>query len=215
VSRDRQAVVAVLRLVGPQDANCGVEFPGTPQAVVMARIGSSLLYLHEEQTAAHLRRVWEDAWLEAKLLPQLASPKWVAPVTGMREPGVVVHASGRHAASGALVRPREELPPFLRIPGSCRSPRAVRRSPAAGVQPDPLGQNKVMAETRWFDYGFQVLIQDGYWIVRVHDPTVPEEQYEIIADEDADAAVVSLEDFIEQAQEALAELRGMLRRQQP
>jgi hypothetical protein len=117
VSRDRQAVVvvAVLRLVGPQDANAGVEFPGTPQAVVTARIGSSLLYLHEEQTAAHLRRVWEDAWLEAKLLPQLASPKWVAPVTGMREPGVVVHAHGRPAAAEMLVRTGEELPPYLRI----------------------------------------------------------------------------------------------------
>jgi hypothetical protein len=53
--------------------------------------------------------------LEAKLLPQLASPKWVAPVTGMREPGVVVHARGRPAASGVLVRTREELPPHLRI----------------------------------------------------------------------------------------------------
>jgi hypothetical protein len=83
------------------------------------------------------------------------------------------------------------------------------------VQSDPLGQNEAMAETRWFDYGFQVLIQDGYWIVRVHDPTVPEEKYEIVANEDADAAVVSLEDFIEQAQEALAELRSMLRRRQP
>jgi hypothetical protein len=57
------------------------------------------------------------------------------------------------------------------------------------------------------DYGFQVLVQGGYWIVRVHDPDVPEEEYEIVANEDPDAAVASLGDFIAQAQEALAELR--------
>ena len=115
VSRDRQAVMAVLRLVGPQDTASGVEFPGTPQAVVTTRIGSSLLYLHEEQTAAHVRRVWEDAWMEATLLPHLADARCVAPVPGMREPGVVVHARGRPAASGVLVRTSEAMPPFLRI----------------------------------------------------------------------------------------------------
>jgi hypothetical protein len=85
----------------------------------------------------------------------------------------------------------------------------------ADVRSDPLRHNEAMTETRRFDYGFQVLTQDGYWIVRVHDPTVPEEQYEIIADQDADAAAASLVDFIEQAQEALTELRRMIGRQQP
>ena len=115
VSPAGQAVMAVLRLVGPQDTASGVEFPGTPQAVVTTRIGSSLLYLHEEQTAAHVRRVWEDSWMEAKLLPHLADAKCVTPVPGMREPGVVVHARGRPAASGVLVRTSEAMPPFLRI----------------------------------------------------------------------------------------------------
>ena len=92
--------MAVLRLVGPQDTASGVEFPGTPQAVVTTRIGSSLLYLHEEQTAAQVRRVWEDSWMEAKLLPHLADAKCVAPVPGMREPGVVVHARGRPGGVG-------------------------------------------------------------------------------------------------------------------
>ena len=135
VSRDGQAVMAVLRLVGPQDTASGVEFPGTPQAVVTTRIGSSLLYLHEEQTAAQVRRVWEDSWMEAKLLPHLADARCVAPVPGMREPGVVVHARGRpggvggagpHQRGHAAVSADPVRAPRVRGP---RRPR-LRRLPA-------------------------------------------------------------------------------------
>jgi hypothetical protein len=70
-----------------------------------------------------------------------------------------------------------------------------------------------MAAISGYDYGFQVLTQDGYWIVRVHDPDLPEEEYEIIANADPNAAIVSLEDFIEQAQQALTTLRGMVHEQ--
>ncbi len=72
-----------------------------------------------------------------------------------------------------------------------------------------------MAEQRGIDYGFQVVLQDGYWIVRVHDPDVPEEEYEIVADEDPDAALVSFENFLEQAREALTELRRLVDERQP
>jgi hypothetical protein len=70
-----------------------------------------------------------------------------------------------------------------------------------------------MAATSGYDYGFQVLNQDGFWIVRVHDPDVPEEEYEIIANDDPNAAVVSLEGFIEQAQRALTTLRRVVSEQ--
>ena len=70
-----------------------------------------------------------------------------------------------------------------------------------------------MVEISGYDYGFQVLSEDGYWIVRVHDPDVPEEEYEIVANDDPDAAIVSLEDFIEQAQHALTTLRRMVHEQ--
>jgi len=76
-----------------------------------------------------------------------------------------------------------------------------------------LRHDGVMAAISGYDYGFQVLSQDGYWIVRVHDPDVPEEEYEIVANDDPDAAIVSLEDFIEQAQQALATLRRMVHEQ--
>jgi hypothetical protein len=70
-----------------------------------------------------------------------------------------------------------------------------------------------MAANSGYDYGFQVLTRDGYWIVRVHDPDVPEEEYEIVANADPNAAIVSLEDFIEQAQQALATLRRVVHEQ--
>ena len=47
----------------------------------------------------------------------------------------------------------------------------------------------------------------------MHDPDVPEEEYEIVANDDPDAAIVSLEDFIEQAQHALTTLRRVAHEQ--
>jgi hypothetical protein len=76
-----------------------------------------------------------------------------------------------------------------------------------------LRHDDVMAANSGYDYGFQVLTRDGYWIVRVHDPDVPEEEYEIVANADPNAAIVSLEDFIEQAQQALATLRRVVHEQ--
>ena len=70
-----------------------------------------------------------------------------------------------------------------------------------------------MAATSGYDYGFQVLNQGRFWIVRVHDPDVPEEEYEIIANDDPNAAIVSLEGFIEQAQRALTTLRRVVSEQ--
>jgi hypothetical protein len=76
-----------------------------------------------------------------------------------------------------------------------------------------LRHDDVMAANSGYDYGFQVLTRDGYWIVRVHDPDVPEEEYEIVANDDPAAAIVSMEDFIEQAQQALTTLRRVVHEQ--
>jgi hypothetical protein len=55
--------MAVVRLVGPQSTDATVMHPGTDDATITIRVGKTLLYLHQEQTAEHFLHTWADLGL--------------------------------------------------------------------------------------------------------------------------------------------------------
>lgn len=102
--RPRQSIGVILTLVGTQDTTLAQHDVGTEQAKISVRIGKALLYLHDGPTAQRLHRTWERLGREAKRLPREISPSLVAPVPGMGEPAVLIHAADEPAMSGMLVQ---------------------------------------------------------------------------------------------------------------
>jgi hypothetical protein len=114
--RSDQAVMAVVRLVGPQSAEATVMHPGTDDAAVTIRIGKTLLYLHQEQTAEHFLHAWAEGAEAAKALPMQADWRPVRALRGMPDPAVAAHAVGRPASNvvtGRQAGPGRE--PYLRV----------------------------------------------------------------------------------------------------
>jgi hypothetical protein len=84
----------VVRLVGPQTTEGTVMHPGTDDAAVTIRVGQTLLYLHQEQTAEHFLHAWAEGAEAAKALPMQADRRPVRALRGMPDPAVAAHAVG-------------------------------------------------------------------------------------------------------------------------
>lgn len=112
--RNRQSIAVVLTLVGIQDAAIDVHQPGTDSAAISVRLGSALIYLHEPETVAKIGNAWFDMAGDARKLVREVSPALVAPVPGMRGPGVVLHASGSPPCSAILIQRPGQLS-YLRV----------------------------------------------------------------------------------------------------
>jgi hypothetical protein len=117
VKRHRDhAVLATVRLVGHQDGAVTVQHPGTDEAAIATRIGTALIYIHQEMTAEHFLNVWSDSRATAAALPALAERQLVRSVNGMPEPGVVANAVGRPPCSVVLIaEDGKGCGPFLRV----------------------------------------------------------------------------------------------------
>lgn len=99
-----QAIKVVVSLVGPQDTAVQAHRPGTDGAAVSVRVGGSLIYIHDAETAAAFRRAWESGARQAKSLPVHGDPTRVLPVSGLAEPAVMMEASQSPAAGARLER---------------------------------------------------------------------------------------------------------------
>lgn len=51
----------IVRAAGPVEGIVDSTFPGTPEAQVSVRISDVLCYVHNAETTAAIRRIWEDA----------------------------------------------------------------------------------------------------------------------------------------------------------
>lgn len=112
--RQRQSIAVVLTLAGVQDTAAAVHQPLTANAAISVRVGSSLLYLHDPATVAKFANAWVDMSEDARSLVREIGPAVVAVMPGMREPGVVVHATGSPPCAGITVRDRDRYP-YLRL----------------------------------------------------------------------------------------------------
>lgn len=111
-----QAVMATARLVGPQSTDVQIIHPGTDDAAVSVRIGKVLLYIHEERTAEHFHKVWEQAQNAADMLPGSGDFRMVRALRGMPEPAIAANAIGLPACAVTAGKTKGDPPrPFLRV----------------------------------------------------------------------------------------------------
>jgi hypothetical protein len=112
--RERPTIGLVLTMDGAQDTDVVAHHAGTAQAVVGVRIGTALLYLHDQHSAATFAQIWHRHTRDATRLPRGAARRPVQPVRGVLSTAVVIDVAGSPPGSGQLVRPRGQ-PSHLRI----------------------------------------------------------------------------------------------------
>ncbi len=100
-----QAIMAIVSLVGAQDTAVAAHRPGTDGAAVSVRIGRTLVYLGDQETAVHFRRVWETGLGQARTIPVHADPTRIMPIAGVAEPSLMLEAAGSPPAAVRLERP--------------------------------------------------------------------------------------------------------------
>ncbi|GAA4553757.1 hypothetical protein [Pseudonocardia xishanensis] len=111
-----QAVMATARLIGPQSTEVQIIHPGTDDAAVSVRIGKVLIYIHEEKTAEHFHKVWEQAQDAADMLPASGDVRLVRALRGMPEPAIAANAIGLPASAVTAGKTKGDPPrPFLRV----------------------------------------------------------------------------------------------------
>jgi hypothetical protein len=114
--RAEQAVMAVARLVGPQRTEVQILHAGTDDAAVSVRIGKVLLYLHQESTAEHFQRVWEEAKDAIDALPASADQRLTRALRGMPEPAIAANAVGMPACAVTTGKTKGDPPkPYIRV----------------------------------------------------------------------------------------------------
>lgn len=91
--RGRQAVQAIVSLVGSQDTSVTVHRPGTDGAVVGVRIGGSLIYINDLDTAQAFHAAWRSGIEQGRPLPTRPEPNLARPVWGVSEPVVMMSAA--------------------------------------------------------------------------------------------------------------------------
>ncbi|MHA6631679.1 hypothetical protein ACU61A_40115 [Pseudonocardia sichuanensis] len=99
-----QAIKVVVSLVGPQETSVQAHRPGTDGAAVSVRVGGSLIYIHDAETAATFRRAWESGVRQARSLPVQGDLTRVMPVSGLAEPAVMMEAAESPPAGARMER---------------------------------------------------------------------------------------------------------------
>ena len=113
------AVVAAMRMAGPQRSSMTVHHGGTPEAFVTVSIGRSVIYMHSRLTTERFGAIWREAQREALRLPwrralRVGRPE--AEPLDIAEPSIVVHAAGQPAASVRLAQlPSDPMPTHLSV----------------------------------------------------------------------------------------------------
>ncbi|MBW0119161.1 hypothetical protein [Pseudonocardia abyssalis] len=102
MSGSGQAIKVVVSLVGPQDVAVVAHRPGTDGAAISVRIGGSLIYIHDAETANSFHRAWQSGARQARSLPVRSDPTRVMPVAGVAEPAVMMEAAESPPAGARL-----------------------------------------------------------------------------------------------------------------
>lgn len=102
--RGRQAVKAIVSLVGPQDVSVTAHRPGTDGASVGVRVGGSLIYINDLDTAQAFHAVWRSGIEQGRRLPTRPDPDLARPVWGVSEPVVMMSAADVPPAHARLER---------------------------------------------------------------------------------------------------------------
>lgn len=105
VAAGGQAIMAIVSLVGVQDTAVAAHRPGTDGAAVSVRIGKTLVYIGDQETAVQFRRVWETGLGQARTIPVHADPTRIMPIAGVAEPSLMLEAAGSPPAAVRLERP--------------------------------------------------------------------------------------------------------------
>lgn len=105
MSGSGQAIKVVVSLVGPQDVAVVAHRPGTDGAAISVRIGGTLIYIHDAETASSFHRAWQSGARQARPLPVQSDPTRVMPVSGVAEPAVMMEAAESPPAGARLERP--------------------------------------------------------------------------------------------------------------
>lgn len=99
-----QAIKAIVSLVGGQDTAVAAHRPRTDGAAVSVRIGRTLIYMGDAETAVCFRRVWEAGRRDVRSIPVSGDSTRVRPVAGVAEPSLMLEASGSPPAIARLER---------------------------------------------------------------------------------------------------------------
>lgn len=91
--RGRQAVKAIIALVGPQDVTVTAHRPGSDGAAVGVRVGGSLIYINDLDTVQAFHAAWRSGIEQGRTLPTRPDPDLVRPVWGVSEPVVMMSAA--------------------------------------------------------------------------------------------------------------------------
>lgn len=102
MSGSGQAIKVVVSLVGPQDIAVVAHRPGTDGAAISVRVGGSLIYIHDAETASSFHRAWQAGARQARSLPVRSNPTRVMPVAGVAEPAVMMEAAEAPPAGARL-----------------------------------------------------------------------------------------------------------------
>jgi hypothetical protein len=102
---ERYAVDVTLALRGWQNTSVKAHDVGSSTARVGVRIGTSLIYLGDYDSACALATAWRSCTARATRLPRVAPTTVVVP-DGVNRPAVTVDIAGRPPMSAALHRPR-------------------------------------------------------------------------------------------------------------
>jgi len=100
--RGRQAVKAIVSLVGTQDTTVARHRPGTDGAAVSVRVGGALIYIKDVETAQSFQAAWQAAAQHARDLPVRSDPLHLRPMRGVDEPVVMMDAAGMPPAFARL-----------------------------------------------------------------------------------------------------------------
>lgn len=142
MSGSGQAIKVVVSLVGPQDVAVAAHRPGTDGAAISVRIGGSLIYIHDAETARSFHRAWQAGARHARSLPVRSDPTRVMPVAGVAEPAVMMEAAESPPAGARLDQapgPRTSLWVTLgRVGFDVRDHAALRSTIAAFRRADHL-----------------------------------------------------------------------------
>lgn len=131
----RQAVKVMVSLVGDQNVAVAAHQSGTEDAALGVRVGGTLIYILDAETARGFYRAWQSGARQARPLPVKSDPTAVMPVAGVGEPVVMMEAADTPPAVARLVsapgRPPSLWVTLGRIVFDVHDHRALRSTMAA------------------------------------------------------------------------------------
>lgn len=114
VQQWRQSASVLLSLAGVQDFSVMAHQPATPEARVGVRLGGTLFYLRDEESATRLAQGWRRLANDGARLPRQVDTAALAPMNGVTDAAVMVEVQGRPSMSCRMER-HPGRPSFLRV----------------------------------------------------------------------------------------------------